>query len=288
MKRQLLQLALFSLLGFAAGLPAHAQSGVLRVSAIPDEAPTELQRKFKPLGEYLKKKTGMDVQFTPVTDYAAVVEGLADEEDRPGLARRLHLRAGQAAHRRRRPCRSCSAPRTRSSPASFIVPTDSPIKKLADLKGHTFAFGSPSSTSGHLMPRYFLHAGTASMPDKRLQDRRLLRRARRHRGLRRLGPRRGRRAQRLGDGQAGRDGRTRTPPRCACWRPRRRIFDYNWTVRPGLDAALTKKLTDAFLALDPAKPERQGDPRPAARLEVHPDPGGELRRHRRPPASPPA
>ena len=32
-------------------------------------------------------------------------------------------------------------------------------------------------------------------------------------------------------------------------------FDYNWTVRPGLDAALTKKIADAFLKLDPAKPE---------------------------------
>ena len=52
-------------------------AGVLRVSAIPDEAPTELQRKFKPLGDYLKKETGLDVQFIPVTDYAAVVEGLA-------------------------------------------------------------------------------------------------------------------------------------------------------------------------------------------------------------------
>jgi phosphonate transport system substrate-binding protein len=31
---------------------ASAQQ-VLRVSAIPDEAPTELQRKFKPLGDYL-------------------------------------------------------------------------------------------------------------------------------------------------------------------------------------------------------------------------------------------
>jgi len=34
----------------AAPLPSRAQ-GVLRVSAIPDEAPTELQRKFKPLGD---------------------------------------------------------------------------------------------------------------------------------------------------------------------------------------------------------------------------------------------
>jgi len=34
-------------------------------------------------------------------------------------------------------------------------------------------------------------------------------------------------------------------------------YDYNWTVRPGLDAALTKKLTDAFLKLDPANPEHK-------------------------------
>lgn len=75
MKKTLTRLAL-ALAFSAASLGAFAQ-GVLRVSAIPDEAPTELQRKFTPLGDYLKKETGMDVQFTPVTDYAAVVEGLA-------------------------------------------------------------------------------------------------------------------------------------------------------------------------------------------------------------------
>jgi phosphonate transport system substrate-binding protein len=34
-------------------------------------------------------------------------------------------------------------------------------------------------------------------------------------------------------------------------------YDYNWTVRPGLDAALTAKLTQAFLKLDPANPEHK-------------------------------
>ncbi len=67
-------LVLAAMLGL--GQAAIAQ-GVLKVSAIPDEAPTELQRKFKPLGEYLEKETGMKVEFTPVTDYAAVVESLA-------------------------------------------------------------------------------------------------------------------------------------------------------------------------------------------------------------------
>jgi len=56
---------------------AGAQQAVLKVSAIPDEAPTELQRKFAPLGKYLEKQTGMKVEFIPVTDYAAVVESLA-------------------------------------------------------------------------------------------------------------------------------------------------------------------------------------------------------------------
>ena len=37
---------------------AMAQTTTLRVSAIPDEAPTELQRKFAPLGDYLAKETG--------------------------------------------------------------------------------------------------------------------------------------------------------------------------------------------------------------------------------------
>ena len=53
---------------------------VLRVSAIPDEAPTELQRKFAPLGKYLEKEVGMKVSFVPVSDYAAVVEALASDK----------------------------------------------------------------------------------------------------------------------------------------------------------------------------------------------------------------
>jgi phosphonate transport system substrate-binding protein len=34
-------------------------------------------------------------------------------------------------------------------------------------------------------------------------------------------------------------------------------YDYNWTVRPGMDPALVKKLTDAFLKLDPNNPEHK-------------------------------
>src|SRR5258708_22177577 len=50
---------------------------VLRVSAIPDENPTELLRIYTPFSQYLARELGMKVQFTPVVDYAATVEGLA-------------------------------------------------------------------------------------------------------------------------------------------------------------------------------------------------------------------
>ena len=55
---------------------ALAETTELRVSAIPDEAPTELMRKFEPLGKYLEEQIGIPVTFQPVSDYAGVVEAL--------------------------------------------------------------------------------------------------------------------------------------------------------------------------------------------------------------------
>src|SRR3990172_6505502 len=128
---------------------------VLRVSAIPDENPNELLRIYAPFVEYLSKELKMKVQFTPVVDYAATVEGLAAKKldlvwyggftsvqavrRTNGTAKRLVLRQEDAEFK-----------------SVFIARPGSGINSLADLKGKTFAFGSVSSTSGHLMPRFFI------------------------------------------------------------------------------------------------------------------------------------
>lgn len=44
---------------------------------IPDEAPTELTRRFEPLGRYVEEEFAMTIRFVPVTDYAAMIESLA-------------------------------------------------------------------------------------------------------------------------------------------------------------------------------------------------------------------
>ena len=231
-----------------------AQTTVLRVSAIPDEAPTELQRKFKPLGDYLKKETGLEVQFTPVTDYAAVVEGLASNKiDLAWLGGFTFVQAKIRTSGGAVPIVQRAEDEKFTS--KFIVSVDSPAKTLADLKGKNFAFGSPSSTSGHLMPRFFLlKAGVNPEADFKAvafsgaHDATVAFVAS---GRAEAGVLNASVMDKLVESANPNAAKVRvlmtTPP----------YYDYNWTVRPGLEPALVKKLTDAFLKLDPNVPEQK-------------------------------
>lgn len=243
-----------AVLAAALWLPARAgEKPVLRVSAIPDEAPTELQRKFKPLGEYLSRALSMEVRFVPVTDYAGAVEGLAgghldlvwlggftfvEARRRTGNALPLVQREEDAHFR-----------------SKFITRKGSGIHSLRDLKGKTFAFGSVSSTSGHLMPRYYLlqagvdpdrdlsryafsgaHDATAKWVESGKVD-----------------------AGALNESvwQKLVDEKRVDTSRVEVFFTTPGYFDYNWTVRGDLDPALAARIRAAFLALDPARPEQK-------------------------------
>lgn len=230
--------------------PAAAQTQTLRVSAIPDENPTELLRKFKPLGAYLEKETGMKVAWTPVNDYPAVVEGLAG--GRIDLAWLGGFTFVQVRHRTGNAVPIAQRAEDEKFISRYIVPVNSPAKSLQDLKGKTFAFGSPSSTSGHLMPRYFLlkdginpdkdfsriafsgaHDATVAFVASGRADAGVLNASVLDRLIEK-GDANAKAVRVLGT----------TPP----------YYDYNWTVRGNLDPAVVKTLTAAFLKLDPANP----------------------------------
>ena len=80
--------------------------------------------------------------------------------------------------------------------SKIIAGTAAGINRLADLKGENFAFGSATPTSGHLMSRYFLKRNQID-PSATSSALHFPRRTT-HGGLGRIGPRRGRRAQRIG------------------------------------------------------------------------------------------
>ncbi|MCO8248413.1 putative selenate ABC transporter substrate-binding protein [Comamonas thiooxydans] len=233
---------------------AHADTpAVLRVSAIPDEAPTELQRKFKPLGEYLSQATGMKVVFTPVSDYAAVVESLATKKlDLAWLGGFTYVQAKIRTNGTAIPIVQ------RAEDAVFtskFITADPAIKTLADLKGKTFAFGAPSSTSGSLMPRFFLQQDGLN-PEK---DFKTVAYSGAHDATVAFVA--------AGKAEAGVlntsvwdklvESKKVDTSKVRVFATTPTYFDYNWTVRGDLDPAIIKKLTAAFLALDPSKPEHK-------------------------------
>lgn len=132
---------------------AHAQQ-VFRVTAIPDESPTELARKAAPLVKYLEGALGMKVEYTPVTDYAAAVEALVSRKvDMAWFGGFTFVQANVRSGGKIIPL----VQREEDEKfRSVFISSDPAVKSLADLKGKDVSFGSQSSTSGHLMPRSFL------------------------------------------------------------------------------------------------------------------------------------
>jgi phosphonate transport system substrate-binding protein len=137
---------------------------VLRVTTIPEEAATEQIRKFGPLTKYLERTLGTKVDFVPVNDYPAAVEALVNKQvDLVWFGGFTYVQAQIRSGGKIIPI--AQREEDTNFRSVFITQTNSGIKSLADLKGKQVSFGSQSSTSGHLMPRYFLlEAGVD--PDK--------------------------------------------------------------------------------------------------------------------------
>jgi phosphonate transport system substrate-binding protein len=240
--RALRSLLVCALVAFGAG--AQAQQ-VLRVTAIPDESPTELARKAAPLVKYLEGKLAMKVEFTPVTDYAGAVEALVNKKvDLAWFGGFTFVQANVRSGGKMIPLVQ------REEDAKFrsvFITAEPGINSLADLKGKDVSFGSQSSTSGHLMPRSFLmQAGITPEKDFRrvaysgAHDATIA-------------------AVASGKVQGGAlnisvwdkfvtekkvdTSKVRafytTPP----------YYDYNWTVHADMPAALREKLSQAFLSL---------------------------------------
>ena len=246
--RSLVAASTVGLLLTAAGSVA-AQT--FKFTAIPDESPTELQRKAAPLVNYLEKKLGMKVEFTPVTDYAASVEALVNKQvDMAWFGGFTFVQANVRSGGKVLPI----VQREEDEKfRSVFITTEATINTLADLKGKTMSFGSQSSTSGHLMPRSFMLDAKVD-PDK---DMKRVAYSGAHdatiaavasgkvdAGALNISVWEKFVADKKVDTTKVRVFFT-TPP----------YFDYNWTVHADMPAALREKLTKAFLELDKNTPE---------------------------------
>ena len=144
--------------------------------------------------------------------------------------------------------------RDRNFHSQFVTQPGSPIQSLSDLKGRSFAFGDVNSTSGHLMPEYFMRENKVD-PEVIAKaiytgghDATLLAVAN---GKVDAGALDEAVFQRMTSSGKVDPAKLRvfwtTPP----------FFDYVWVARKGLDAKVASAVQDAFLKLDPADPQQK-------------------------------
>jgi phosphonate transport system substrate-binding protein len=155
-------LAALTTLAALTAAPACSKSGssdgkpagkIVRLSMIPTTDPGKKARESEPLIAYLGQAMGAKIELTVPLNYAAVVEAFgAGKVDIAFFGGFTYVQASK---------RFAAQPlvqreRDQAFHSLFITQADSPIGGLGDLAGKSFAFGDVNSTSGHLMPEYFM------------------------------------------------------------------------------------------------------------------------------------
>lgn len=137
-------------------------------TAIPDEDETKLVERFQGVADYLSEELDVEVRYIPVKSYAAAVSAFRNNQVQ------LAWFGGLSGVQARRLVPGSEAIAQGKEDAAFhtyfIAHKDSglePMDKLNDsLEGKTFTFGSKGSTSGRLMPEFYIREAFGESPDE--------------------------------------------------------------------------------------------------------------------------
>ena len=135
---------------------------VLRISAIPDQNPERLNRLYELVAAELSDQLGVQLRYVPVIDYTAAVTGFRRGDldlvwfgGLTGVQARLQTPGAVVLAQRDVDARFRSVFIANRQALKDLKPFTS-IAELSQLKNKRFSFGSESSTSGRLMPQFFL------------------------------------------------------------------------------------------------------------------------------------
>ncbi len=146
-------------------LPATLKTEkVERFGIVPLKSPAEMHRMFKPLAEYLSKKLNKRVELKVAIDFHTAIKDIGTGNTNfcymtPSTYIKAHkdygvkvvlkaLRNGKGYHH-----------------SVIFTREDTEITSIAELKGRSFAFGDPDSTSSHIVPRYMLKQAGIDLSD---------------------------------------------------------------------------------------------------------------------------
>ncbi|NIR29620.1 MAG: putative selenate ABC transporter substrate-binding protein [Gammaproteobacteria bacterium] len=142
-----------------------AQAETFTFTAIPDQDETHLRERFGKIADYLETRLGVDVRYVPVKSYAAAVTAFRNDQVQ------LAWFGGLSGVQARRLVPGSEAIAQGAEDREFVTyfiahrstglePSEKFPRAIAQ---HTFTFGSKGSTSGRLMPEFYIrkHFGRA-------------------------------------------------------------------------------------------------------------------------------
>lgn len=146
---------------------ADAPTATLVYTAIPDQDARQLEQRFAIVTEALEQALGIDVRYVPVKSYAAAVTAFVNDDVQLAWFGGF---SGVQARLRQPGARAIAQGVEDPSYRSYLIAHHSTGLARSDtlvdaFKGKTFTFGSKGSTSGRLMPEFFLRQHYGAAPD---------------------------------------------------------------------------------------------------------------------------
>ncbi len=150
----------------ASSVLAQGASKPFTFTAIPDEDTARLQQRFSKVAQYLSEKLGVEVKYIPVKSYSASVAAFKNNEVQlawfgglSGVQARLDVPGSMAIAQGEEDPEFISY---------FIAHSSTGLTSSEafprEIEGKTFTFGSKGSTSGRLMPEYFIRKELGKSP----------------------------------------------------------------------------------------------------------------------------
>ena len=134
--------------------------GTVRLGVEPFDTAPRLTPIYEKIGAMISEKLGCPVRVYVATNYNAEIEAMRNDKLEIGEFGPLgYVLAHQVAKAEAVAAFSNSEGKPDTYWASLVTPPNSGIKTVLEIKGHTFAFSDPASTSGHLFPAYGLRKG---------------------------------------------------------------------------------------------------------------------------------
>lgn len=123
------------------------------VAYLPQETDSQLQKTYKDFEKQLSEQLGVPVEAYQANSYNAAIEAMKNQKaDLALFGQFSYIVAADRANAEA--IAGISIKELEGQPSSvIIVPKDSDIQSIADLKGKTMGFVDPVSTSGHLLPK---------------------------------------------------------------------------------------------------------------------------------------